>query len=92
MRWGCLLWQVQVEDAELLTDWQRRQAEFKQRRKLEGSLGAKEKLQRMKAFQDRLRSASFASASGAMAAAGKAEDKEKPEEEVGCAVAWESYH
>lgn len=57
-----------MEDAELLTGWQRTQAEFKQRRKLAGDLGAKEKLAKMKAFQDRLRSGSFASTSAAPAA------------------------
>ncbi len=66
--------QVRVEDAELLTEWQRTQAEFKQRRKLAGDLGAKDKMARMKAFQDRLRSGSFASASAAAPAAADGAD------------------
>jgi hypothetical protein len=32
--------QVMVDDAELLTDWQRRNAEFKQRKKIAGAMGA----------------------------------------------------
>lgn len=52
--------QVHVEDAELLTDWQRRQAEFKQRRAISGAEGAKAKQERMKQFQQRLRGAAAA--------------------------------
>ncbi|CAL5219052.1 g812 [Coccomyxa viridis] len=51
---------VHVEDAELLTDWQRRQAEFKQRRAISGAEGSKAKQERMKQFQQRLRGASAA--------------------------------
>ena len=47
--------QVHVEDAELLTGWQRRQAEFKQRNKISGAEGAKAKQERMNRFQQRLR-------------------------------------
>ena len=50
-----------MEDAELLTDWQRRNAEFKQRRKL-GGADAKSKLERLKAFQQRLRAGGGAEA------------------------------
>ncbi len=46
-----------MEDAELLTDWQRRQAEYKQRRTIQGAEGAKAKMERIKAFQQRLRGA-----------------------------------
>lgn len=46
-----------MEDAELLTDWQRRQAEYKQRRAIQGAEGAKAKAERIKAFQQRLRGA-----------------------------------
>ncbi len=49
-----------MEDAELLTDWQRRQAEFKQRRAISGAEGSKAKQERMKQFQQRLRGASAA--------------------------------
>ncbi len=52
--------QVHVEDAELLTDWQRRQAEFKQRRAISGAEGSKAKHERMKQFQQRLRGAAAA--------------------------------
>lgn len=52
--------QVHVEDAELLTDWQRKQAEFKQRRAISGAEGAKAKQERMKQFQQRLRGAAAA--------------------------------
>ena len=52
--------QVHVEDAELLTDWQRRQAEFKQRRAISGAEGAKAKQERMRQFQQRLRGAAAA--------------------------------
>ena len=52
--------QVHVKDAELLTDWQRRQAEFAQRRKISGAEGAKAKQERMRAFQERLRGAGAA--------------------------------
>jgi len=51
---------VHVEDAELLTDWQRKQAEFKQRRAISGAEGAKAKQERMKQFQQRLRGAAAA--------------------------------
>ena len=59
-----------MEDAELLTDWQRRQAEFKQRRAISGAEGSKAKQERMKQFQQRLRGA---------AAAVKPEPAPKPE-------------
>ncbi len=52
---------MRVEDAELLTDWQRRNAEFKQRRKL-GGVDAKSKLERLRAFQQRLRAGGGAEA------------------------------
>ena len=52
--------QVHVEDAELLTDWQRRQAEFKQRRAISGAEGATAKQERMRQFQQRLRGAAAA--------------------------------
>lgn len=58
-----------MDDAELLTDWQRRNAEFKQRKKIAGALGAKDKADRMKAFQERLRVGKAASGGAAEAAA-----------------------
>lgn len=58
-----------MEDAELLTDWQRRNAEFKQRRKIGGAEDAKAKLERLRAFQRRLRSAPDADSAAPAAAA-----------------------
>ncbi|CAK0747412.1 hypothetical protein CVIRNUC_001763 [Coccomyxa viridis] len=60
---------VHVEDAELLTDWQRRQAEFKQRRAISGAEGAKAKQERMRAFQARLRGSGAAGPAGQPVAA-----------------------
>ena len=64
--------QVHVEDAELLTDWQRRQAEYKQRRAIQGAEGAKAKAERIKAFQQRLRGAGAGSEAPAAAPAKEA--------------------
>ena len=73
-----------MEDAELLTDWQRRNAEFKERRKIGGAEDAKAKLARLKAFQQRLRSGD-AAGSAAPAAA----DAAGHTGEVGCLRAWQ---
>lgn len=58
-----------MEDAELLSDWQRRQAEFKQRRAISGAEGAKAKQERMRAFQARLRGSGAAGPAGQPVAA-----------------------
>lgn len=67
-----------MEDAELLTEWQRRNAEFKQRRKISGADGAKAKLERLKAFQQRLRSGDGAAALPATAADDAVRSEEVP--------------
>ncbi len=78
----CHMCQVRVDDAELLTEWQRRNAEFKQRKKIAGAMGAADKAQRMKAFQMRLRVGKSAAAEAAAAAAASTTDGAAAGDEV----------
>ncbi len=71
-----------MDDAELLTEWQRRNAEFKQRKKIAGAMGAADKAQRMKAFQMRLRVGKSAAAEAAAAATAPKADGEAAGDQV----------
>lgn len=67
---------LQVADSELLTEWERKRQEYKQRKRLGGSR-EKETLQRLARFQEQLKSKARAGAAAEAAAAEAEADTER---------------